>query len=77
MGAQDPIDIKTPDQAFKISPLARKLFRIEGITHIFYGKDFISISKAEDASWNEMKPMIFELIQNHYESNEPLIVDKR
>lgn len=28
MGAQDPIDIKTPDQAFKISPLARKLFRI-------------------------------------------------
>lgn len=77
MGAQEPIDIPTPEEAYKISPLARRLFRVEGVTHVFYGKDFISISKKEEANWNEIKPLIFDLIQNHYESNEPLIVDKR
>lgn len=69
MGAEDPVDISTPEQAFQISPLARKLFRVEGVTHVFYGKDYISISKKEESNWNELKPLIFDLIQNHYETN--------
>ena len=44
---------------------------------MFYGKDFISISKKESINWNDIKPLIFDLIQNHYEADEPLIVDKR
>lgn len=77
MGAQDPIDIPSIEDAYKISPLAKRLFKVEGVTHVFYGKDYISISKHEKSNWNELKPLLFDLIQHHYESNDPLIVDKR
>ena len=52
MGAEDPIDIPTPEEAFRLSPLARKMFKVQGITHVFYGKDFISVSKKEECNWN-------------------------
>lgn len=45
-----------------ISPLAKKIFSIDGINRIFYGKDYISISKKEDFDWSELKPLIFSLI---------------
>ncbi len=34
------------------SPLARKLFNIDGVKRVFYGKDYISIAKADDIEWN-------------------------
>lgn len=69
MGEHEPLDILTIEQANKISPLARKFFKVEGVTQVFYGKDFISIAKEEKCNWNELKPLIFELIEHHYESN--------
>lgn len=66
MGVNDPVDIITKEDAYKVSPLARRLFKIDGITRIFYGKDFISIAKKEAVNWNDIKPLIFDLIQNHY-----------
>jgi hypothetical protein len=66
MGSDDPVDIDSPEKAFNISPLAKKLFRVDGVTHIFYGKDYISISKKENTNWSELKPQIFDLIQEHY-----------
>ena len=35
-----------------VSPLAKKLFAIDGVTRVFYGKDHISISKKEDLDWS-------------------------
>jgi hypothetical protein len=34
------------------SPLAKKLFQIEGVTRVFFGKDFISVTKDEDIDWD-------------------------
>ena len=51
MGPDDPVDIDSPEKAFNVSPLARKLFKVDGVTHIFYGKDYISISKKEESNW--------------------------
>lgn len=39
-----------------ISPLARKLFLLDGINRVFYGKDYISISKSEKSEWESLKP---------------------
>lgn len=40
-----------------ISPLARKIFMIDGVNRVFYGKDYISISKiGEDYDWGILKP---------------------
>ena len=44
------------------SPLARKLFAVDGVRSVFYGPDFITLTKAEDASWAHLKPEVFSLI---------------
>ena len=49
-----------------ISPMARKLFSIEGIIRVFYGSNYISISKHEDEEWEVLKPDIYEVIGEHY-----------
>jgi hypothetical protein len=40
----------------QISPLARKLMTLEGINRVFFGPDFISISKKEESEWQLIKP---------------------
>lgn len=45
-----------------VSPLAKKLFTVDGVNRVFYGKDYISVSKTEESDWNELKPHIFSLI---------------
>jgi len=52
-----------------ISPLARSLFGIEGIVRVFYGKDYISVTKKDDLDWNVVKPEILEVITDHYSKN--------
>ncbi|EGR34894.1 hypothetical protein IMG5_001220 [Ichthyophthirius multifiliis] len=58
------------------SPLAKKLFSVDGINRVFYGKDYISVSKEEEYEWSELKPLIFSLINEQFSSKEPLITDK-
>ena len=62
MGDGDSVDITDIEEATRISGLARKLFKVEGITRVFYGPNYISIAKAEKYDWNHMKPVIFSLI---------------
>ena len=45
MGDLDTIDICSLEDASRISPLARKIFRVKGVVRIFYGKNFISVAK--------------------------------
>ena len=40
------------------SPLAQRLFGIEGVTNVFLGHDFVSVSKADNTDWSMLKPMI-------------------
>ncbi|KAF8539290.1 scaffold protein Nfu/NifU N terminal-domain-containing protein [Trichophaea hybrida] len=44
------------------SPLARKLFSVDGVRSVFYGPDFITVTKSEDANWAHIKPEVFSLI---------------
>lgn len=60
-----------------ISPLAKKLFRIEGVNRVFYGNDHIAISKIEEADWNNLKPLILEILMEHFTSKEPLFTDAK
>ena len=45
-----------------ISPMARKLFGIDGVNRVFYGKDFISVTKNEEVTWEVLKPEILGVI---------------
>ncbi|KAL2621615.1 hypothetical protein R1flu_001820 [Riccia fluitans] len=59
------------------SPLAKSLFRIDGVTRVFFGADFVSVTKVDDISWDILKPEIFAAIMDFYTSGEPLFYDAR
>ena len=55
------------------SPLAKRLFLIDGIDSIFFGADFISITKTDGLEWQVLKPLILSQVMQHYMSNEKVI----
>lgn len=56
------------------SPLARRLFAIDGVTGVFLGADFVTATKDDGRDWQVLKPMILGAIMQHYTSGEPVIV---
>ncbi|CEF62956.1 NIF system FeS cluster assembly, NifU, C-terminal domain and NIF system FeS cluster assembly, NifU-like scaffold, N-terminal domain and HIRA-interacting protein 5 family-containing protein [Strongyloides ratti] len=58
----------------KQSPLALQLFRVDGVKGVFFGEDFITITKKdEDIHWGVMKPEIFATIMDFLNSEKPII----
>ena len=55
------------------SMLAQKLFQINGVESVFYGQDFITISKNEKSNWTLLKPAIMGAIIEQFTTNNPLI----
>mgnify|MGYP001266631273 FL=1 len=55
------------------SPLAKKLFDVDGVTGVFFGSDFITITKNDSLDWQVMKPLILGEIMDHFNSGEPTI----
>ena len=65
------LDIRNRDDAAQ-SPLAQRLFDVAGVSGVFFGSDFIAVTK--DASeWPQLKPMILGAIMEHYMSGAPLL----
>lgn len=56
------------------SPLAEKLFGIQGVTGVFYGSDFVTVTK-DSSDWQHLKPAILGAIMEHYMSGAPLLAD--
>lgn len=55
------------------SPLAKLLFRIDGVKSVFFGGDFITITKAEDAEWAILKAELFAVIMDFFASGLPIL----
>ena len=64
-------EMKTAAEA-EASPLAQKLFAVDGVTGVFYGSDFITVTKA-DGEWQHLKPAILGAIMEHFLSGQPLV----
>lgn len=60
-------------KASHVSPLARMLFRVKGVKGVFFGSDFITVTKADDIDWLVMKPDIFGTIMDFFATNQPVI----
>ncbi|XP_056364514.1 NFU1 iron-sulfur cluster scaffold homolog, mitochondrial [Oenanthe melanoleuca] len=70
------MEFSTPAAAY-CSPLARQLFRIEGVKSVFFGPDFITITKeSEDLDWNLLKPDIYAAIMDFFASGLPVVTDE-
>ena len=55
--------------------LLKNLLETNGVESIFLGKDFISINKYEDKSWDEIKHIIISLINDFYSSGHECVID--
>ncbi|GKZ19048.1 hypothetical protein AbraIFM66951_010309 [Aspergillus brasiliensis] len=55
------------------SPLAASLINVDGVTSVFYGPDFITVTKATDSNWAHIKPEIFSLITQAVTSGEAIV----
>jgi Fe-S cluster biogenesis protein NfuA len=62
-------------EASKDSPLASRLFDVEGVSRVFLGLDFISVTKVSNLDWNTLKPSILTGIMEHYSSGLPILND--
>lgn len=68
-------DYRTMEDA-QDSPLAQKLFGLEGVDGVFLGYDFVTITKSDDTQWQHLKPMVLGSIMEHLMANEPVVVDR-
>ena len=67
-------DFTDPDSAER-SPLAQRLFMIEGVRGVFLGADFITITKGEDREWYLLKPAILSVIMEHFTAGRPVLIE--
>jgi Fe-S cluster biogenesis protein NfuA len=57
------------------SPLAKRLMDLDHVVSVFFGNDFITITKDISVDWFVMKPMILGVIMEHFVANLPVIID--
>ena len=55
------------------SPLARRIFAVEGVEGVFLGNDFVTVTKGEATEWDHIKPAILGAVMEHYQSGQPAI----
>jgi Fe-S cluster biogenesis protein NfuA len=69
-----PRDYRGSDEAAE-SPLAQRLFEVEGVTGVFLGADFITVTKGQ-GDWQHLKPAVLGVIMEHYLSGAPVTLDQ-
>ncbi len=65
-------DFPSADTADK-SPLAQRVFAVHGVTGVFFGSDFVTVTKNEDVYWDHIKPAILGAIMEHFQSGDPVM----
>ena len=65
-------DIRTAEDADQRSPLAARLFEIPGVTGVFFGHDFVSVTK-DGPEWQHLKPAVLGTIMEHFMSGQPVM----
>ena len=74
---QEVLDMGTADftttEAAASSPLATRLFAVHGVTAVFFGLDFVTVTKADDAEWDHLKPALLGAIMEHFQSGQPVM----
>lgn len=60
-------------EAAVTSPLARRVFSAGGVTGVFLGRDFVTVTKEDELDWSHVKPAILGAIMEHFQSGDPAI----
>lgn len=68
------MDFPSAEQAH-VSPLAQRVFEVDGVSAVFFGHDFLSVTKQESTEWDHIKPAILGAIMGHFQSGAPVMND--
>ncbi len=70
--ANGTADFRTAETA-STSPMAQRLFGVEGVQAVFLGSDFISVTKTDATDWAALKPRLLGAIMEHFTSGQPVL----
>lgn len=73
MGAGGALDFPDAESAAR-SPLATRLFQMDEVERVYFGADFISITKST-GEWQHLKPAVLGMIMEHFTTDQPLLAD--
>ncbi|MEL6610386.1 MAG: NifU family protein [Pseudomonadota bacterium] len=60
-------------EAATSSPLAQRIFAVDGVSAIFFGHDFVTVTKKDGVEWDHIKPAILGAVMEHVQSGDPVI----
>lgn len=66
------MDFQTLEAANE-APLAQRLFTLQGVRAVFFGQDFVSVTKDEDTDWSMLKSMVMALLMEHLSTGQPIV----
>lgn len=75
MAAGATANYTNADQAGR-SPLAQRLFEVDGVAGVFLGGDFVTVTKAGAKDWSLLKPLVLGAIMEHFTSGRPAVIDE-
>ncbi|MEH6833667.1 MULTISPECIES: NifU family protein [Falsihalocynthiibacter] len=71
---QTVLEVGTADfpsaETANTSPLAQRIFAVGGVTGVFFGSDFVTVTKDDATEWDHVKPSILGAIMEHYQSGQ-------
>ena len=74
---QSVMDVGTADfpapVGADVSPLAARIFAVPGVSGVFLGNDFVTVTKDAETEWDHVKPAILGAIMEHYQSGAPVM----
>ncbi|MDQ2764320.1 MAG: NifU family protein [Pseudomonadota bacterium] len=74
---RDVMGLSTADFASAVtairSPLATALFALPGVSRVFLGSDFITVTRNDEVSWQALKPQVLGIIMDHFVTGRPVI----
>ena len=74
---QSVLDVGTADfpsaDTAAASPLARRIFGVDGVTGVFLGTDFVTVTKADGVEWDHVKPAILGAVMEHFQSGDQAV----
>jgi len=65
----------TSADAAKASPLADRLFALGDVEGVFFGSDFVTVTKSEGVDWTHIRPAVLGAIMDHFTSGAPLMAE--
>jgi Fe-S cluster biogenesis protein NfuA len=63
-------------EAAQPSPLALRLFKVNGVAGVFLGADFVTVSKSAESDWSALKPLILGALMEHFTTGQPVMNDE-